>query len=144
MRKILTIFGCFLLCVAAALAIGLREGYAQETTGAAPTTTEEVAVEPGVEIELESTKSGESYKLVKRGDHWLLPPIGGGQVASSEQSWGEFILAAVIGGLIALLMPCVFPMIPITISFFSKQAQRKTQAPPSSGAPSTDPEAYRG
>lgn len=34
----------------------------------------------------------------------------------------EFIGLAVFGGLLALLMPCTYPMIPITISFFTKQA----------------------
>ena len=30
-----------------------------------------------------------------------------------------------IGGLLALLTPCVFPMIPLTVSFFTKQSQNK-------------------
>lgn len=32
-----------------------------------------------------------------------------------------------IGGLIALLTPCVYPMIPLTISYFTKQAKNKKQ-----------------
>lgn len=41
--------------------------------------------------------------------------------AEEEDSsfWGIFILGF-IGGLIALLTPCVFPMIPLTVSFFTK------------------------
>lgn len=35
---------------------------------------------------------------------------------------GQFLLLAVFWGLITLLMPCTYPMIPITISFFTKQA----------------------
>jgi len=34
----------------------------------------------------------------------------------------EFMTLAMLGGLLALLMPCTYPMIPITISFFTKQA----------------------
>lgn len=34
----------------------------------------------------------------------------------------EFLLWAVFWGVITLLMPCTYPMIPITISFFTKQA----------------------
>jgi thiol:disulfide interchange protein DsbD len=30
-----------------------------------------------------------------------------------------------IGGLLALLTPCVFPMIPLTVSFFNKQNYKK-------------------
>ena len=37
----------------------------------------------------------------------------------------EFILLAIGAGLFTLLMPCTYPMIPITISFFTKQADEK-------------------
>lgn len=36
-----------------------------------------------------------------------------------------FLLAAMAGGLFALMMPCTYPMIPITISFFTKQADAR-------------------
>jgi cytochrome c biogenesis protein CcdA/DsbC/DsbD-like thiol-disulfide interchange protein len=39
-----------------------------------------------------------------------------------------FILLMVGGGLIALVMPCTYPMIPITISFFTKQADERSGA----------------
>src|SRR5580704_17590321 len=34
---------------------------------------------------------------------------------------GPFLLASFAGGLVALLTPCVFPMIPVTVSFFAKR-----------------------
>jgi thiol:disulfide interchange protein len=37
----------------------------------------------------------------------------------------ELILLAVGGGLFALAMPCTYPLIPITISFFTKQAEQR-------------------
>jgi thiol:disulfide interchange protein len=39
-------------------------------------------------------------------------------------SWGIFI-AGFLGGLLALLTPCVFPMIPLTVSFFTKQSKNR-------------------
>ena len=39
-----------------------------------------------------------------------------------EKPLGSFLLEAFFWGLITLLMPCTYPMIPITISFFTKQA----------------------
>ena len=39
--------------------------------------------------------------------------------------WWQFLLAAIGGGLFALAMPCTYPMIPITISFFTKQADAR-------------------
>src|SRR5436190_10247412 len=38
--------------------------------------------------------------------------------------WGLFI-GGFLGGLLALLTPCVFPMIPMTVSFFIKQSKTK-------------------
>ena len=45
--------------------------------------------------------------------------------AESERGLLWFLLAAVGGGLFALVMPCTYPMIPITISFFTKQAEKR-------------------
>jgi len=41
--------------------------------------------------------------------------------------WSIFLLGF-LGGLIALLTPCVFPMIPVTVSFFTKRAANRKQA----------------
>lgn len=40
--------------------------------------------------------------------------------------WGIFLLG-VSGGLLALVMPCIFPMIPLTVSLFTKQSQSRSQ-----------------
>lgn len=47
-----------------------------------------------------------------------------GETANSKTTyWGLFILAF-LSGLAALLTPCVFPMIPMTVSFFMKDGSR--------------------
>lgn len=43
---------------------------------------------------------------------------------TKESNWGIFILGF-LGGFIALLTPCVFPMIPLTVSFFTKQSKNR-------------------
>ena len=43
--------------------------------------------------------------------------------ADSDTLWGFFILAFVLG-LAAILTPCVFPMIPMTVSFFMKAGKK--------------------
>ena len=48
----------------------------------------------------------------------------GGQEGQEKQSfWGLFVVAF-ISGLVALLTPCVFPMIPMTVSFFMKDGSK--------------------
>jgi thiol:disulfide interchange protein DsbD len=44
-----------------------------------------------------------------------------------DRSLWTIFIAAFIGGLIALLTPCMFPMIPLTVSFFTKQSLNKAQ-----------------
>src|SRR5262249_12890378 len=39
------------------------------------------------------------------------------------------VVTAVLGGFISLLTPCVFPMIPVTVSFFLKQGERANHRP---------------
>ena len=39
----------------------------------------------------------------------------------------NIFLLGFVGGLLALLTPCVFPMIPLTVSFFTKQSQSKSK-----------------
>lgn len=40
-----------------------------------------------------------------------------------------FLLAAAVAGFAALLTPCVFPMVPITVSFFQKQSEQQHHRP---------------
>ena len=40
-----------------------------------------------------------------------------------------FLLTAIVAAMVALLTPCVFPMLPITVSFFLKQSEKKGGRP---------------
>lgn len=41
----------------------------------------------------------------------------------AEEGILPFLFASILGGLFALVMPCVWPMVPITVNFFVKQGQ---------------------
>jgi len=51
---------------------------------------------------------------------------GSDVVSSGGNLWKIFVLGF-LGGLVALLTPCVFPMIPLTVSFFTKQSGTKSK-----------------
>ncbi|WP_207423259.1 protein-disulfide reductase DsbD family protein [Desertivirga brevis] len=51
----------------------------------------------------------------------------GAPEADDQTLWAIFI-AGFAGGLAALLMPCIFPMLPLTVSFFTKSAENKGSA----------------
>ncbi|MFX8805429.1 cytochrome c biogenesis protein CcdA, partial [Acinetobacter baumannii] len=58
-------------------------------------------------------------------------PTAGGKAVDAEasrideakkQGLGPFILLSFGAGLLALLTPCVWPMVPVTVSYFSKRS----------------------
>jgi thiol:disulfide interchange protein DsbD len=49
----------------------------------------------------------------------------GGSVATRSLTWIFF--TAFAGGLLALITPCVYSMIPVTVSFFTKRSKSKTE-----------------
>ncbi|WP_339663278.1 cytochrome c biogenesis protein CcdA [uncultured Polaribacter sp.] len=48
------------------------------------------------------------------------------EIITESNLWKIFVLGF-IGGLLALITPCVFPMIPLTVSFFTKQSGSKSK-----------------
>ncbi len=54
-------------------------------------------------------------------------PGGSGESSSDTKSVWTIFFLAFGSGLAALLTPCVFPMIPMTVSFFTKQSKSKAQ-----------------
>ncbi len=82
-------------------------------------------VETQKELDEKSVAIGESLKLdLKNKD--LLNQGGLTDSEGKSNLWMIFGLGF-LGGLIALLTPCVFPMIPLTVSFFTKQSQQKSK-----------------
>lgn len=54
-------------------------------------------------------------------------PVVSTEPVQESRSWWGIFLAGFIGGFAALLTPCVFPMIPMNVSFFTKQSKNKSQ-----------------
>lgn len=46
----------------------------------------------------------------------------GGSAEGGKKSLWSIFIAGLVGGFAALLMPCIFPMLPLTVSFFTKQS----------------------
>lgn len=74
---------------------------------------------------LKSTESTQSK--IKRTAIQLNQPLadcgGSGVAAASDSGLLNVFILGFLGGLIALFTPCVFPMIPLTVSFFTKKSQ---------------------
>lgn len=57
-----------------------------------------------------------------------LKSFGDATVSAADTSWLFIFFAGFLGGLIALLTPCVWPMIPMTVSFFLKSTKDRKKA----------------
>lgn len=57
-----------------------------------------------------------------------LKAFGDTTVTAADTSWLFIFFAGFLGGLIALLTPCVWPMIPMTVSFFLKRTKDRKKA----------------
>jgi thiol:disulfide interchange protein DsbD len=59
----------------------------------------------------------------------LLPQIKSGTIRTSSGGLLAFMLAGIFWGAVSLVTPCVFPMIPITVSYFLKQSEKEHHRP---------------
>ncbi|WP_044211189.1 cytochrome c biogenesis protein CcdA [Flammeovirga sp. OC4] len=76
---------------------------------------EAVDTEIKKEIKVEQVEKGEIKAVSSSGQ-------------DTEESLFGFMLSAFLSGLIAIFTPCVFPMIPLTVSFFTNQSGGKAKA----------------
>jgi thiol:disulfide interchange protein len=95
----------------------------EETKAASPAVVTPQATEP--ETTSPAKDSSTSPAEAKPAEKKNTEPVKT-QVEEKKSALGIFI-AGFLGGLLALLTPCVFPMIPLTVSFFTKQSKTRKQ-----------------
>lgn len=83
----------------------------------------EIKDEVPVKDSITATIVPASKDSIKAGDAALVVPE-----QEEKQGLTGIFIAGFIGGLAALLMPCIFPMLPLTVSFFTKGSQTKGKA----------------
>lgn len=84
----------------------------------------EDVVKETIEVDDRSKALSSSLKLDLKNKELLTQ--GQEEIGENTSIWVIFALGF-LGGLIALLTPCVFPMIPLTVSFFTKQSSNKSK-----------------
>lgn len=80
-------------------------------------------------LAIAKTDSVASTDTVAKSDYWK-PVISelqsfGGSTDHKNLSWIYIFVTGFLGGLLALFTPCVWPIIPMTVSFFLKRAKDK-------------------
>ena len=93
----------------------------------APTTTTEPE-SASVTTTTEVTTSNSKIPLPSSDLSKLEPACNnGGSIEAEDKSYLGIFIAGMIGGILALLTPCVFPMIPMTVSFFTKRSPTRAK-----------------
>lgn len=84
-------------------------------------------VETVAEVDEKSKHLTNSLKLNLKNTELL--QLKGAEIGGEDDKKGLFNIFALgfLGGLIAFFTPCVFPMVPLTISYFTKQAKNKVK-----------------
>ena len=80
-------------------------------------TVESTATEPAAQL-----NAGADRRIAQ----WWAPVEV--HTGSSSQSFWMILLLGFIGGLVALMTPCIWPMIPMTVSFFMKRNKSRARA----------------
>ncbi len=85
---------------------------------------------PAVEEKTAPSKSTGASPIITNAEEqmWWEPVDGeiNDEISSARQnSWTAIFFMSFLGGLLALLTPCVWPMIPMTVSFFLKSNKNK-------------------
>ena len=90
-----------------------QEAIKEESTAVSKSTNETKSIENSIKVESLDAKN----------------PLTDCGISAQEESSDDFwiFILGFIGGLLALLTPCVFPMIPLTVSFFTKGTDNKAK-----------------
>ena len=90
-----------------------QEAIKEESTAISKSTNETKSIENSIKVESLDAKN----------------PLTDCGFSAQEESSDDFwiFILGFIGGLLALLTPCVFPIIPLTVSFFTKGTDNKTK-----------------
>ena len=73
------------------------------------------------------TATADTTKVVKEEPTKAIASAEPTEPKEEEKGLWTIFFLAFLGGFAALLMPCIFPMIPMTVSFFTKQSKSKAE-----------------
>lgn len=82
------------------------------------------------DAKVETVQKIEKDTIIQKSDYWEpvideLKVFGGSQGTSGTTSLWIIFIGGLLGGFLALFTPCVWPIIPMTVSFFLKRSDNK-------------------
>lgn len=105
------------------------EAAGKQTAEEVVATTEDLALADTASVDLVPLRIGEDTAAGEAADYWkpVIKELSsfGENVNNESHSWIYIFFAGFVGGLLALFTPCVWPIIPMTVSFFLKRTKDK-------------------
>ena len=105
------------------------EAAGKQTAEEAVATTENLMLADTASVDLVPLRIGEDTAAGEAADYWkpVIKELSsfGENVNNESHSWIYIFFAGFVGGLLALFTPCVWPIIPMTVSFFLKRTKDK-------------------
>lgn len=84
--------------------------------------------EPEEELEPEPIVEQPVKELEADTDFDIYAPVTSAELSAVDNAWWYLLVMGFLGGLLALLTPCVWPMIPMTVSFFLKKTKSRSRS----------------
>ena len=107
------------------------EAAGKQTAEEAVATTEDLMLADTASVDLVPLRIGEDTAAGEAADYWkpVIKELSsfGENVNNESHSWIYIFFAGFVGGLLALFTPCVWPIIPMTVSFFLKRTKDKRE-----------------
>jgi thiol:disulfide interchange protein len=97
------------------------------STPATPAATASEAVTPD-DITVPATRDSAAATVASGAAGATVVAAVAPKAEGPSSSLGAIFLAGFLGGLAALLMPCIFPLLPFTVSYFTKQSHSRRTA----------------
>lgn len=99
----------------------------------AKTDTSLIAQPQPVTSEKDTVLASKKDSILANKDLWQpvvkeLQALGNKDITDTEISWWIIFFEGLLGGFLALFTPCVWPIIPMTVSFFLKRNKEQTKA----------------
>lgn len=90
-----------------------------------PTNSENTEITNGT-ISKDSLTTEPPFSIAETESEDIAQPLDFTAEGETESLWG-FMVLAFLAGLAALITPCVFPMIPMTVSFFTGRSKKRSE-----------------
>ncbi len=111
-----------------AFAVGVVPQVAEVAAGEEPASPFAVVVDQNA-VENVEMADGEGQRAADETRAFLDGGVVGDANHGQDRALLPFLLLCIGGGFLALLTPCSFPMVPITVSFFLKQSEQNHRRP---------------